>query len=134
MKHSVWFLSLAVAALSACSPNEGYCKKQYECQEELGLSLEDDFAEVCQAGLDGLDNALRASAEPECAELANAQAVLRTCQMALSCEDLKKLEGGDDTLCKDQKKAVEEAQKDARDDDGSFKCDGIEANDDGSSG
>jgi hypothetical protein len=133
MNIRLLLVPVGVFALASCNPIEGYCKKQYECQSELGTDLEDDFTEVCLAGLEGFDKTLRASAEPECEELANAQVIYLTCQNALSCEDLKKLRDGDDTLCKDQKKAVDDAQKAARDEDGSFMCDGIAA-EDGASG
>jgi hypothetical protein len=119
-------LFVLVPALSACDPIEGFCQKQYDCQEELGRNLEDDFPAVCAAAArSGLD-ALRANTEPECGELAAAQEALMLCENLLSCEDLKKLESGDGTICADQKKALVEANKAALDDDGSFKCDAIE--------
>jgi hypothetical protein len=119
-------LFVVVPALSACDPIEGFCQKQYDCQEELGRNLEDDFPAVCAAAArSGLD-ALRANTEPECDELAAAQEALMVCVNLLSCEDLKKVESGDGTVCADQKKALDKATEAARDDDGSPKCDAVE--------
>lgn len=117
-------LASVVAALSVgCSSSQGVCQKQYDCQDELGLKLEDDYVEVCVAFNDGGQDGLRANAEKECTALADARAALNVCQGALSCEDYKKSvtePGADGDPCKDLSKALVDAQKDA-----SNKCDGI---------
>lgn len=109
-------------ALSACNAFEGSCQKQFECQDELGQSLEDDFVQVCSKTNDGLNQALRANAEKECTDLANAQVALAACLSLLDCETLKKSVDGEDDPCAAVRETVTDALTATN---GGADCDGI---------
>jgi hypothetical protein len=124
MRTFIIAASLALtAAIFGCNPAEGLCQKQFDCHEQLGLNLEDDYVEVCAAELEGQNNALRKNAEKECKDLADAQVALATCLSTLSCDDLKKAQDGGDTLCKDVQKDFSDKNTAA---DNGAKCDGID--------
>ena len=86
--------------VAACNPAQGFCQKEFDCKDDLGLDLQDDFVAVCTAELEGENNALRQNAEKPCKDLADAEAAKATCLSTLSCDDLKKAVGGEDTICK----------------------------------
>lgn len=88
------------ATIVGCNPAEGVCQKEFDCQTELKLHLEDDYVAVCAAEKEGVNNALRKNAERECKDLADAQVTLATCESTLSCADIAKDRSGGDTLCK----------------------------------
>ena len=130
MRSLPWSTTLAahagVAALGGCNPAEGLCQKEYDCQEELGLSLEDDYVAVCAAGHEGANRALRANAEKECEDLANAQVALAGCESVLDCETLAKSRGApltDDDSCKDLRQSLVDALGEAE---GGAACDGVD--------
>ena len=116
---------LGLVAVSGCNPAEAICQKEYDCQDELGMSLEDDYVEICAAGHEGTNNALRKSAEQECEDLANAQVALAGCESVLACEDLAKSRGApltDDDNCKDLRQGAVDALTAAE---GGATCDGV---------
>ena len=119
---------LAATALGSvsCNPAESICQKEYDCQEELGMSLEDDYVDVCAAARGGANNALRQNAEQECEDLANAQLAVVTCESALSCEDLAASRATpltDDDKCKDLRQGAVDALEAAE---GGATCDGVD--------
>ena len=119
---------LAATALGSvsCNPAESICQKEYDCQEELGMSLEDDYVDVCAASHGGQNNALRQNAEQECEDLANALLAVVTCESALSCEDLAASRGApltDDDKCKDLRQGAVDALEAA---DAGAACDGVD--------
>jgi hypothetical protein len=126
-------LALAAAALCsvvACNTFEGVCAKEFECQDELGKNLQDDFVKVCAKGADGANQALRENAEKECTDLANAQVALAVCESALDCATLAKARDNpgneSDDACAIVRKGVTdslEATSNGAD------CTGIEADD-----
>jgi hypothetical protein len=127
------FLGGAMAALFAagCNPAEGLCQKEFDCQEQLGLNLEDDYVAVCAASREGVNNALRKNAERTCKDLADAQVSSAVCQSTLSCDDLKKSRdnfGGDEDPCKDLNKGLVDALNATNN---AADCDGIADDDDG---
>src|SRR5690349_13190742 len=120
MMKMTWRLALAVSAfgaLTACNPAANLCQKEYDCKDELKRGLEDDYPEVCAAGREGQNRALRENSEQECEDLANAQATYVTCLGNLSCEDLKKAEehplGEGETVCDEPGKELEKKTEDA---------------------
>ena len=94
---SVPFVALLAAS---CNPAQGACQKTFDCQDQLGLKLEDDFVGVCTAEFEGENNALRQNAEKQCKDLADAEVAVATCEGGLGCDDLKKARNGEETLCK----------------------------------
>ena len=126
MKKMSLIAITGVALIQACSAYDGLCKKQFECQEELKLNLDDDFVDICAAQASGSEAVLRKSAEPECGKLADARLALVACQSVLGCEDFAKSvqeAGSDDDKCKDFSKGLTEAVEAA---DFGLACDGIE--------
>lgn len=124
MRSVVPGMLFSVLALSTSCAQQ-ICEKEFACQDELATSLDDDYVDVCVARRDGSDKVLRANAEPECGELANAVAALDACDAALSCEDLAASRGepgSDDDKCKELRTAVAEALTAV---DNGAACDGI---------
>ena len=116
---------VAVFAAQSCSPAEGLCQKEFDCQAELELDLEDDYVAVCKAGLEGENNRLRQNAEKPCEDLANAAAALATCEAVLGCADLaasRQEPLSDNDKCKDLRQGVVDALDAA---DGGAACDAI---------
>ena len=126
-KHSMMVggaLGLSAFLSASCNPAEAICQKEYDCQDELGMSLEDDYVDVCQAGHQGENNALRQSAEQQCEDLANAMVAIATCESVLACEDLATSRGApltDDDKCKDVRQGMVDALEAAG---GGADCDG----------
>jgi hypothetical protein len=93
---------LVVVVSSSCSPIEGLCQKEYDCRDELGIPFEDDYPAVCKAAGEGAQAALRANAEQQCEDLANAELALAACLQVLSCEDFANFRSGNSgEHCKD---------------------------------
>ena len=124
MRRLLVLLPVVVVAAAGCPATQAFCEKQFECKDELGLSLEDDFVDVCVAQTDGQLATLRANAEPECEDLANAQTALSACLITLDCDKI-----ADDDECKEFREGLQDALDAA---DNGAKCDAIEdaANDD----
>ncbi|MBI1947748.1 MAG: hypothetical protein HYS27_18815 [Deltaproteobacteria bacterium] len=127
MNRTMMCAALGLTALwcAGCNPAESICQKEYDCQDELGLTLEDDYVDVCAASRAGANNALRQSAEQECEDLANAQLAVATCESALSCEDLAASRAAmldEADKCKDLRQGAVDAAEAA---DGGATCDGI---------
>lgn len=118
MRRLFLLLPVVVVAAAGCPATQAFCEKQFECQDDLGLKLEDDYVDVCVAQTDGNLAALRANAEPECEDLANAQVALAGCLLTLDCDKI-----ADEDECKDFRKGVADAL-DATD--GGAACDAIE--------
>ena len=126
MKRILFGAAALLSLGTSCNPAEGVCSKEFECQAELGLSLDDDYVAVCAATLEGQNNALRKNAEPQCEDLANAGVTLAICESALGCDDLKKAREdptGAGDLCSDPRKGVVDAFAAA---DSGLDCDGVE--------
>jgi hypothetical protein len=120
MRRALFALSAAAVVVTAagCPATQAFCEQQFKCREELGLELEDDFVDVCVAQTDGEQATLRANAEPECEDLANAQTALAACLQTLDCDKI-----ADEDECKDFRKGVADALDDT---DGGAACDAIE--------
>ncbi len=130
-------LALFVAVVPAffvasCSPvGPALCEKEFDCQTELEVSLEDDYKEVCGAAAEGQQNALRKNAEKQCEDLANANVALAGCELTLDCAQLaaeRKGEGEDCQKFVDDVAAALDASNNGAD------CDGIAAVEDDAGG
>jgi hypothetical protein len=126
MRKLMILLVPAVLALgTSCNPAGALCEKEYDCQTQLGLTLEDDYPAVCKARLEGADATLRANAEKPCEDLANAFAALAACESVLSCEDLaasRAAPATDNDKCKDLRQGQIDAFAAA---DNGAACDGV---------
>lgn len=109
MRLTVVSLALVVPALLTSCTSGSLCEKEYDCQEELGRNLDDDYPAVCAAIVDGQQNALRKNAEKECEDLANANVALTGCLNTLDCDKLAAFAKGEGDDCEDFKKRVDDA-------------------------
>jgi hypothetical protein len=81
--------------LSSCSSSARLCSKKAECRAENdGVQLEPDSIEVCTANREAELAALRANAEEECQQYADALQALDGCQSRLTCDDFIELDLG----------------------------------------
>ena len=80
------FALVAVLVSAGCPSIKELCQKEYDCQDELGVPLEDDYVAVCETATQGQLQALRKNAEQECEDLAGAEEALATCLLTLDCE------------------------------------------------
>jgi len=80
---------VGIAAVSACVP-QTFCAKRQECDTALDRDSEGVCIEVYNANI----SALRANAEPECHELANATLDLDACRSSLDCDDFEEADLG----------------------------------------
>ncbi len=119
------FVFAATACGGLFSTSAGICQRDAECSDadDAGDDSDDgsDDVAVCTAQTDGLLEALRANAEPECAALASAIERLNGCRSGLTCDQFNA--DDNDGKCDDQLDALGNACDDIAD--GEIDCESL---------
>ena len=121
MKMKAMGLVLAVLSFAiACDPSQDYCQKISACKEEIEdetgekEELDEDAVEVCVALNDGFTDSVAANDESECEDYLTARADLMACLVGLDCDDFAKVAANEGNSCKEERKALGKAAKDAQ--------------------